>query len=70
MPRKALKMNPSAARIAVRLVRTLQKQVASFMIPPVQSAAVPQEFHLSPWKAKAIIAAIALPKERQMLNNL
>ena len=69
MPKRALKMSPSAARIADRHARTPLKQDASFLIPPVQSAVVLREFRLSRWKAKAITAANVLQKERQMLSN-
>jgi hypothetical protein len=40
------------------------------MTPFAQSAAAPPEFPSSPWKARATTAAIASPKEKQMLNNL
>ena len=66
---RVLKTSPSAARNAVRRAKMPPKLAESSSIPLALHAVDRQEFLLSPWKAKATIAAIASQNSKQMLNN-
>ncbi len=61
-------MSRSVANPVVRHARTLPRQAVSFLTQPALNAEAPQKYPLSLWKARAIIAVIALQREKQKLN--
>lgn len=63
-------MSRSVARNADRHARTLLKQNVSILKQHVLNAAALQRFLSSLWRARAITAAIASQREKQLLNNI
>ena len=61
-------MSRSVANPVVRHARTLPRQAVSFLTQPALNAEAPQKYPSSLWKARAIIAVIALQREKQKLN--